>query len=51
MTHLIEKCECGLVIRQCRCPDPAKAQRIVSPCTHETGDLQDAPVVERETGS
>lgn len=25
MSHFIEKCKhCGKVIRQCRCPDPAK---------------------------
>ena len=28
--HFIEKCEHGMVVRQCRCPDPNKAVRIVA---------------------
>lgn len=28
--HFIEKCEHGMVVRQCRCPDPNKTVRIVA---------------------
>jgi len=27
--HFIEKCSCGKIISQCRCPDPSKPVRIV----------------------
>lgn len=28
-THFIERCSCGAVIAECRCPDPYKQERIV----------------------
>ncbi len=31
--HFIEKCEHGMVVTQCRCPDPNKTVRIV-PCPY-----------------
>ncbi len=35
MTHFIEKCSCGRVLTQCRCPSSDKAVRISSkPCMH-----------------
>lgn len=39
--HYIEKCECGKIMGQCRCPDKNKFVRVVSPCVHgsETGEL------------
>lgn len=40
-SHFVERCECGVIISQCRCPSKDKAQRVVTPCTHakrETGD-------------
>lgn len=48
MSHYIEKCECGTVLRQCRCPGfQGKYERVVGPCTHdvETGVLEE-PVPE-----
>ena len=31
--HFVMKCECGRVIAQCRCPDPAKQVRVSpAPC-------------------
>lgn len=32
--HEIIKCECGLIIAQCRCPDRNKPVRVVGPCAH-----------------
>lgn len=37
MSHFIEKCSCGVVLAQCRCPDPNKHVRISDkPCTHSS---------------
>lgn len=33
--HEIVKCECGYVIRQCRCIDPMKSTVIQRPCKYE----------------
>lgn len=55
MTHFIEKCECGKVLSQCRCPSVEKSERVVGPCTH--GEIgYEAPqdelqVPEPETGA
>lgn len=35
MGHFIRKCECGVVLTQCRCPDPNKFVEVVyGHCTH-----------------
>lgn len=35
MSHFIKKCECGITLSQCRCPDPNKTVEIVRPCNHQ----------------
>jgi len=35
MNHFIERCECGIVINQCRCISPDKEQLVIKPCTHK----------------
>jgi translation elongation factor EF-4 len=35
MTHFIQKCSCGKIIAQCRCPDQNKSVQIVqNGCEH-----------------
>lgn len=34
--HFIEKCVCGIVIRQCRCP--GGTVKIIEPCIHQKDD-------------
>lgn len=38
--HRIEKCECGIVLAQCRCAMPDKPVVVVSPCVHKRADEQ-----------
>lgn len=34
-THFIERCSCGVIVAQCRCPDPNKTERrSYESCTH-----------------
>lgn len=49
MSHFIKKCECGIVLGQCRCPSENKSVETVSPCEHkkaeeETIIEQDIPI-------
>lgn len=39
--HEIVKCECGKVIRQCRCMDPFKSTVIQRPCKCEKVEEED----------
>lgn len=42
--HFIERCSCGVVTAQCRCPSPTKEQRVSKlPCTHGTGQREVTP--------
>jgi hypothetical protein len=34
MSHFIDVCECGITLRQCRCPGP-KTEHVITPCKHE----------------
>ena len=34
MSHFKDVCECGITLRQCRCPGP-KTTHTISPCRHE----------------
>ena len=33
-SHHLDRCECGIVMSQCRCIGP-KTERVVSPCRHK----------------
>ena len=37
MSHFIEKCECGIVLNQCRCMSKSKTELVVRPCRHVSG--------------
>jgi len=41
MSHFVRKCECGIVLAQCRCPDPNKRVEVVSPCVHNKPAVAD----------
>lgn len=32
--HFIERCSCGIVLNQCRCPGPKTTRVSSKPCTH-----------------
>jgi len=39
--HIIRKCECGIILLQCRCIGP-KLEEIVSPCVHKEKNVKDS---------
>lgn len=44
--HYIERCICGVVISQCRCPGPGKAERISTEiCTHSPTLIHETALV------